>query len=116
MGAVSIPVDLAALHEQISRFGAGAFLVSTSSDGPPHVASVVVDPASDGLVMGAGRSTRVNIAHHPAVSLVWPADDDGDYCLIVDGVARTAPADSETVVVHPASAVLHRLAEGQARI
>jgi hypothetical protein len=107
---VSIPVDLAALPDQISRFGPGAFLVTTAIDGSPHIASVVVAIGDGTLTMGAGRRTRANVAHHAAVVLMWTSGADRDHCLLVDGTATTPAAESETLTVRPTSAVLHRLA------
>ena len=105
---MSIPVELADLHAEISRIGPSALLVTASGDGPPHVASVVVTFAGEHLAMSVGRKTRANASEHPAVTLVWPIAADGDYCLIVDAAAEMQPAES--FVVRPTSAVLHRLA------
>jgi hypothetical protein len=107
---VSIPVELAALPEQISRSGPSAILVTTAADGRPHVCSVLVAFEHDDLVMRVGRGSRTNAAERPAVTIVWPAAIDDDYCLIVDAAARNVPPDAETLVVQPTSAVLHRLA------
>jgi len=106
---VSISVDLAELPRELSRFGSGAFLVTTSSEGPPHVSSVFVMLDGGVLAMHVGRRTRSNVEEHPAVSLVWPTEG-GDYCLIVDGDAQPGPSDA--LLVTPTSAVLHRLATG----
>ncbi len=111
---VSIPVDLAALRAQIQRFGSNAILVTTSDDGPPHVSSVVVTFAGDDLAMGAGRRTRANVAQHPDVALVWTAEIDPDYCLIVDAVVDEPPGES--LIVRPTAAVLHRLASAPGEI
>lgn len=111
---MSIPVDLAALRAQITRFGPGAILVTTSDGGPPHVASVVVTFAGENLEMGAGRTTRVNVARHPAVALVWSGPIDPDYCLIVDATVDEPPGES--LAVRPTAAVLHRLASAPAEI
>jgi len=105
---MSIPVALADLQMQISRSGPRALLVTTSSNGPPHVASVVVTFAGDDLAMSVGRKTRANASEHSSVTLVWPIAADRDYCLIVDAAAPPEPA--EPFVVRPTSAVLHRLA------
>jgi hypothetical protein len=107
---VSIPVELAALREHIARAGARAILVTVSADARPHVASVLVAYDHDDLVMRAGRRTRTNAAERPAVTIVWTAPIDDDYCLIVDAAALEGTRDSETLVVRPTSAVLHRLA------
>jgi hypothetical protein len=105
---VSIPVDLAALSEQIARFGPSALLVTTSPDIRPHISSVLVTIEGESLVMGAGRGTRANAAERRAVTIVWPAESGGDFCLIVDAEAAESPA--ERLVVRPTSAVLHRVA------
>jgi hypothetical protein len=106
---VSVAVELDALPEQIARFGRRAFLVTNSSDGPPHLASVVVTFEGDDLAMGAGRKTRANAASRPAVTLMWTAPAETEHCLIVDGTAHDA--DAETFLVSPTSAILHRLAQ-----
>jgi hypothetical protein len=102
------------LPNQIARFGPGALLVTTSSEGPPHVSSVTVRFAGDHLAMGAGRTTRANVAEHPAVALVWSGGTDPDHCLIVDALVHESADDS--LVVRPASAVLHRLATAPATV
>ena len=107
---MSIPVDLAALPDQISQCGSSALLVTTSTTGPPHIASVIVTLDGNCLAMRAGKKTRANAAEHPAVALVWTAGLDDGYCLIVDAIARRTPMPSETLVVEPTAAVLHRLA------
>jgi hypothetical protein len=107
---MSISVDLAELRSQVSRFGAGALLVTTSRDGPPHVSSVIVAFDGDNLAMPVGRTTRANTDHHPSVALVWTSANDEHYCLIVDATAVAVPTPTDLLVVEPQSAVLHRLA------
>ncbi len=104
---MTIPVELTDLPSHIARLGAHALLVTNSTDGPPHVASVIVTVDRDDLVMGAGRRSRANAVASPAVTLVWP-EVDGEHCLIVDGTAGGGSA--EPFRVRPASAILHRLA------
>ena len=58
--------------------------------------------------MGAGRKTRANAATHRDVSIVWPGIEADGYCLIVNG--RAHEGTGETLLVLPASTVLHRLA------
>jgi hypothetical protein len=105
---VSIPVELADLPAQVARFGSRALLVTNSIDGPPHVASVVVTLEQRDLSMRAGTKTRANVNANPAVTIVWTAGSEADHCLVVDGTALGASA--ETLIVSPTSAVLHRLA------
>jgi hypothetical protein len=105
---VSIPVELNELPAQISQLGSRALLVTSSSDGPPHVSSVIVTFENDNLAMRVGRKTRVNLTANRAATLVWP-EVDGEHCLIVDGIAPEAAADP--LLVRPTSAILHRLAQ-----
>jgi hypothetical protein len=107
---VSVPVELDALDLQIDRFGPRALLVTTAADGPPHVSSVLVTRAGAALGMNPGRKTRANVAERPAVTLVWTAAGEDEFCLIVDGMARVDA--SEALLVAPTSAILHRLAVG----
>jgi hypothetical protein len=111
---VSVPVDLAVLRDQIERHGPSAFLVTTAADGPPHLSSVLVEAVGDDLTMGCGKTTRVNVAARPQVSLLWPPGPEPGYCLIVDAVAQD-DADS-TLTVRPTAAVLHRVAGAPAEL
>jgi hypothetical protein len=112
---VSVKVDLAGLEDRIAEFGPAAYLVTVGEDGCPHVVSVAVTVApgpSPVLSATAGRSTRANLAARPALTLLWPAASGGAYSLVVDGVAQAgADADGGPIVVAPASAVLHRVAD-----
>jgi hypothetical protein len=105
---VSVVVDLAELAVHIERFGPRAFLMTSASEDPPHVASVLVTMKGDDLVMRAGRRTLANAEARPAVTLVWSSPNEHEHCLIVDGTAQRAT--DEHLVVSPSSAVLHRLA------
>ena len=105
---MSIPVALADLPEVVARFRSSALLVTTASDGPPHLASVAVTFEHDTLTMRAGRTTRANAEARPDVALVWSGSIDDEYCLIVDATAIDATA--EPLAVRATSAVLHRLA------
>lgn len=107
---MSVPIELAQLHEEIGRYGPHAHLVSVNASGEPHVVSVLVHPDGDRLVTGAGRTTAVNISTNPAVTLLWAAPPGEDYSLIVDG---TAGAPDDRVVVRPTAAVRHRVATAE---
>jgi hypothetical protein len=108
---VSVAVSLQELHERIEACGPRAFLVTVSEGGDAHVVSVVVRRDGDALAFDAGRTSRANLAARPAATLLWPSRsfDNGEYSLIVDGDGVVA-AGGENVVVHPAAAVLHRIA------
>jgi len=110
----------AASFEDVTRhvdeFGDRAMLVSVTDSGAPHVVSVVVERADDRLLVRVGPGTRANVGTRPAVSLVWPPVDGGDYQLIVDGVATPTDdgvGDGEgpsAVSITVTSGILHRLA------
>jgi hypothetical protein len=108
---VSVAVGLQEMHEQIEACGPRAFLVTVSEGGDAHVVSVVVRRDGDALAFDAGRTSRANLAARPTATLLWPSRsfDNGEFSLIVDGDGVVA-ADGEAVVVHPAAAVLHRIA------
>ena len=67
--------------------------------------------SGDALAFDAGRTSRANLAARPAATLLWPSRsfDNGEYSLIVDGDGVVTD-DGDVVVVHPAAAVLHRIA------
>jgi hypothetical protein len=102
---MSIPVDLAALGETLSRHDVAYLL--TSADDRPHVAQVSPRLA-DGVVVIAepGRTARRVVGERPAVSLLLPPREPDGYTLIVDG--RAALGDDGTLTVTPSHAVLHR--------
>ena len=105
---MSIAVALTALPAEIARFGARAFLVTNSTERPPHVASVHVAVRGSELEMRVGRTARANAIANAAVTVMWTAEPEAEYCLIGDGTAHEG--STEAFVVVPTSAVLHRLA------
>jgi hypothetical protein len=108
---VSVAVELADLAEKIETFGPVAYLVTVGADAMPHSVSVAVSWNGDALTAGAGRRTAANAQEHPAVTLLWAARPGEPYCLIVDGTAETAPAETDVSLrIHPTRAVLHRVA------
>jgi hypothetical protein len=112
---MSVSVELARVQDQVGKRGAGAFLLTVSEDGRPHVVAVKVGWAGAALVMSAGRSSVRNAGARPGVSLLWPPADAGGYSLIVDGeaVAEPNPAgDGGQVTVAVSRAVLHRPSSG----
>lgn len=108
---MSVPVDIEALRERISEFGDRAFLVTVSEDHRPHVVSVAVRQDGDHLMVVAGRRTAANLAARRTATLLWPpATTDGEYSLLVDGIADAPVGDSGDVAIVAASAMLHRVA------
>jgi hypothetical protein len=113
VGAMSGPVDLSRLREEVSNFGPAPYLITVTADGRPHTVAVGVDWDDRLLYAGAGSTTMVNVSERPAVSLVWPPITPGGYSLIVDGRA-SADQERERVLIEPIKAVLHRRrAEGR---
>lgn len=106
--AVSLGVELADLQQKVSEFGPVAFLVTTGDGARPHVVSVRVQLVERRLVAGVGRTTAANVAARPDVTVLWPAAEGEDYCLIVDG---RAGATASTLEIEPVRAVLHRVAD-----
>jgi hypothetical protein len=107
---MSVPVAVDALAKQIDEFG-GAFLITAGSDGEVHVVSAAPRVDGDALMVGAGRSSRANIAANPKVTLLWPAAPGGDYSLIVDGAVVANVDGDDDVRVRPDRAVLHRVVD-----
>ena len=101
-------VDLEGLPDRVAEYGPAAYLVTIGDDGP-HVVSVVVALEDGTLTMGAGRTSRRNVAERPVATLLWPAGPDGAYSLLVDGEAVAGSAESP-LTVRPKSAILHRVA------
>ena len=90
------------------REGAGADEGAAPSD---VVAASDVNPVEDGgdLVGPCGRSSGRNARARPAVSLLWPPNEPGDYSLIVDA-DMTVDGNDETRLARlaPTHAILHR--------
>lgn len=106
---MSLSVDVERVQAEAAQRGPGAFLLTVSEDGRPHVVAVTVRWDDGSLVMGAGRSSAKNAAARPGVTVLWPPAEPGDYSLIVDGDAVVEPRDDgATVRIAEMSAVLHR--------
>jgi hypothetical protein len=109
---VSLPVELAALVEQIEAYGPLAHLITVSAEGLPHVVAVRVGRDEGELIVEAGKRTTANVEARPGVTVLWAAPPGTGYSLIVDGTARPQP--EATLRIAPAKAVLHRTPEGDA--
>jgi hypothetical protein len=104
---VSIDVALEDLAGVVAERGSDAYLV-TVRDTRPHVVAVTVTVRDEGLVVGAGRRTAMNVAERPDVTLLWPVTAaHPKHTLLVDGTARLSD-DGEWLVITPTSAILHR--------
>jgi hypothetical protein len=108
---MSVAVPLDGLRAAIAERGGGAYLLTVSDDGRPHVLHVAVRWDGDALAASVGKSSTRNAAERPAVSPVFPVRADGDYSLIVDGTAAPLDvAEGHAVRITPTKAVLHRAA------
>jgi hypothetical protein len=104
MVPMSIAVALDQLRDEIAERGDAAFAV-TVGDAGPHVVSVRITWDGDALVGGAGTRTAANVAHRPAITLLWPSAAFEDFSLLVDGTAEAADG---RLHITPLKAVLHR--------
>lgn len=110
---MSIKVELGELREQVAACGPYAFLLTVTEDGRPHAVSLVVQWDGDDLFCTPGPRTMANAERSPEVSLLWPMSGRDGFALFVNGPAEVRPAgQTKTVVVKPASAVLHKTPEG----
>ena len=109
MGAVSVPVALDEIPDQVRRFGLGPYLMTVAADATPRVTSIAVGWEGDRLVAELGRRTAANVRGNAAVTLLWPAPASGEHALLVDGTAELheAPDGGLSVAIRPFKAVLH---------
>jgi hypothetical protein len=104
--SVQMVRDLRAL---VTERGPGVYLVTVSAPGGPHTVYTTARWDEGGIVAEAGTTTAANAAARPLVSLLFPVRTDGDYSLIVDGLATLdAGEHGARLRVSPTKAVLHR--------
>lgn len=106
---MSIPVPLDRLRAALAERPSAAYLLTVSDDGSPHAVHVAVAWDGERLASAVGKRSAANATARPAVSLLYPVRHDGDYSLIVDGVATVATDDGGArVLVAPSKGILHR--------
>jgi hypothetical protein len=104
--SVQMVRDLRAL---VTERGPGVYLVTVSAQGGPHTVYTTARWEGGAIVAEAGTTTAANAAARPLVSLLFPVRADGDYSLIVDGLATLdAVEPGARLRVSPTKAVLHR--------
>lgn len=106
--AMSIPVPTESLRSALAERGPSAYLLTVSDDARPHAVHVPVHWEGEMLAADVGARSAANAAARPAVSLLYPVRVEGDYSLIVDGVATVATVAGRRLLVTPTKAVLHR--------
>lgn len=108
---MSIPVPLEELAGEIGKRGSG-YLLTTTAGSRPHVMHLRFAVDGTELRSDVGRSAARNIVAQSAVTLLWPAAEEGGLSLIVDGTATIDDAGAEegtaVAVVFATGAVLHR--------
>jgi hypothetical protein len=102
---MSIPVDIAKLDDELSRFGHNAFVLTTSDDGRPHISHVVVSHRDGVLSCGAGRHTTSNVARCAQIAVLWPPRETDGFSLIVDADAHV---EDDVLQLKITKAILHR--------
>lgn len=103
---MSIPVDLDKLEEAMADYQF-AYLLTVGDDERARSVAVLPELVDGALVLpNVGQRSQANCAARPEVALVWPPATIAEYSLIVDGPARVG--ESDTVIVTPTRAVLHR--------
>jgi hypothetical protein len=106
---MSVPVPLLRLRAAVEERGASGYLLTVSDDGSPHAVHAPVGWDGDEIVADVGRRSAANAGARPSVSLLFPVRAEGDYSLIVDGMAVVVTSDGgQRVRVTPTRAVLHR--------
>ena len=63
---MSISVELERVQEEAVARGPGAFLLTVTDDGRPHVVAVTVGWQAEALAMSAGRTSVRNAGNRPA--------------------------------------------------
>ena len=101
---MSVQVDLADLQRVAEARGRTCFLITVGPEGLAHPTSAEIRWVDGQLVVGIGRRSTANVEANSAVTVLWPQRHDGDYSLIVDGVASLVGTDA---VVSARSAILH---------
>lgn len=96
------------LYEAIAQYGADAYLLTMSADGP-HTSHVSVVQEGDRLQCALSKSAARNIEGQPSVSLLWPPIEKGGYSIVIN--AKATKAKGHTIPVATLAltkAVFHR--------
>ena len=102
-----LTVDLSKLEAVVSERGPGAYVMTVTIDGRPHVTYAPVRWVGDRLTAEVGGQTARNAQARPTITVLFPVRTPDDYSLIVDGSA-TIEAGGHLLSLTPTRAVLHR--------
>jgi hypothetical protein len=104
---IELAGPLTKLEAAVKERGEGAYVMTASPDGRPHVTYASVRWEGARLSAEIGARTALNAQANPIATLLFPVRSAGDYSLIVDGTATVAP-DRQRLTLAPTRAVLHR--------
>ena len=90
---MSVPVPLGGLHAAVEERGPSAYLLTVSDDGTLHAVHASVRWEDETIVVDVGKRSTANAAARPSVSLLFAVRAEGDYSLIVDGMAVLASTE-----------------------
>lgn len=98
-------VELPDLEAALADFGSG-YLLTVGDQHRVKLVSTAPTFADETFIISApGRGSVANAVAHPAVTLLFPPLEQPGMSLIIDG---TAELQGDDLVLHPASAILHR--------
>lgn len=110
---MSVPVPMEEIEAAAADYGPAAYVLVSSTTGPPRITHSPVAFVDGALVVSVGRRAAVALVANPAISVLWPATESQSMSLIVDGTAvAPIPADGGEIRVVPSTAVRHRPASG----
>jgi hypothetical protein len=96
---------LTRLEAAVKERGAGAYVVTASPEGQPHVTWAPVRWEGEGVTAEVGSHTARNARENPMVTVLFPGCRPDDYSLIVDG---SAAVEEGRLRVTPTRGVFHR--------
>jgi len=106
---MNAPLARRDLESALAERGSGAYVVTVSEIGTPHVVQAQVALEGDRLTTVVGTHTADNARRRPRVSLLFPSRTGDDYSLIVDAVATVDVTEhGPRLLLVPTRAVLHR--------
>jgi hypothetical protein len=100
-------IELGGLEAVVRERGDGAYVMTASVEGRPHVTYAPVRWENGRLAAEIGAQTARNAQANPVVTLLFPIRNAADYSLIVDGAA-SVDAARQHLLLTPTRAVLHR--------